>query len=175
MNRCVCRKSISPARLAACRCVREKLLFAMHLKQKGFCRFGVLLISTITTITSPPAGRGAAAAVASSPPGPESGEGLPHPPSDPGEEAKRPHVDSRRGREPSSPERTPRPGLASSTPVKPREPEGGWVSLSPPHADCGQGDIRHVSRGNFHVSGQLEAHLPTVGYQSDAAVSGELH
>lgn len=198
------RRSLCPGVLVH----REKLLFAMHLTQKGYC-FGVLLIHAITTITLPSAGWCEPAAHSSHPSflhhdrkSVLTTKGLTHPSnregrqrlqrdSRPGGEARNlpyfPNFQSRDGTQTKTstgrPEQTLEPKMASSSTEKrfknrnkPKLSEEGWLypSINPPNVDCGKGNIKHIIHGKFYITGQLEANIPNVGYQSDSAVSGKM-
>ncbi len=180
---------------------REKLLFAMHLKQKGHC-FGVLLIYTITTITLPSVGwcepavhssllllRDRSSVLTT--------KGLTHPSNREG--TKRPHLDSRPGggsrnlpyfhtfqsrdgtqtkASKGRPEQTVEPNMASTSTGKHfknrNKPKRMSPSLNPPNEGCRKGNIKLVTHGKFYIIGQLEANIPKAGYQADSAGSGEM-
>ncbi|XP_041634284.1 uncharacterized protein LOC121503791 [Cheilinus undulatus] len=46
---------------------------------------------------------------------------------------------------------------------------GKWMDS--PNEDCNEGKIQHIIRGKFTITGQLTTNIPTVGYQSDSALS----
>lgn len=57
--------------------------------------------------------------------------------------------------------------------VELNEEKSTFNASKPPDTECTEGKIQHVTHGKFTITGQLEANIPHLGYQSDSAVSGE--
>lgn len=162
----------------------------MHWKQKGYY-FGVLLIYTFTTITLPPVGWCKPTVYSSQPNSdPAHHNDLTTPAHHFIQEDKRQEqLDSGNQGEESSPSgvfdtfmngyQRLRHGMASSASDsnfnnrnKPKQPEAEWIysSVSSSNEDCEAGNINHVTKGKFYISGRLETN---VGYQSDSAFPGK--
>lgn len=175
----------------------------MHLKLKGY-GLSVLHIYTITTIallsvgwcepTVYPSQTSSHLAPRNDRRGlshpPDRGDGL-HLHSRPGEESRNlPHfhyMENRDGTRTQTSERRPerplRPRMVSASTdksfknrgkPKQTEQERMDTSLYPPKEDCSKGDTRPVIRGKLFITGHLETNAPSMGYQSDSAVSGKL-